>query len=76
MNISEACDAQAVVEFLTRITLLEVAEPGETSATDSALHGAIERLAARSRARLGAGIDGPEAVAAARRAGIIPTGGR
>lgn len=69
MNISEACDVQALLDFVTRLTVWEAeVEPDE----GSRLRGAVERLADRSQARLGAGIDGAQAVAACRANSILP----
>jgi hypothetical protein len=67
VNISEAVDVQALVDFVTRLTMWEADLDPDAG---SPLLGVVERLAQRSKDRLGAGMDGPTALAAARAAGI------
>ena len=78
MNISEAHDAQVLLDFVTRLTVWEyVPDPAGPTMdgapeplNESRLLGAIERLAERSHKALGAGMGAAEAGAAARAAGI------
>ena len=56
MNITEAHDVQALLDFTANLTLWEGAAPVD----EALIRGAVQRLADRSHKALGAGIRGDE----------------